>query len=305
MATIKLEIDTDAGIREHVQSSSMPTTKFLSKPMVLVSTIKLNKQFRSAFENGANQTPLYYDGIDYDQIAKKIQQVNGPNRLIITGGGLIAFQAAKQYATQCSFVSLVGVEPTGNIGTCYGGLSLRSFESNSARVDWLVGTVGRTRAGIGLFRNAHSPITQQETQNWQSIAGVNHTIAYGGNTLDAQGNRHNDSSHYLDDLNAADAGITTMIISADPFFQDTKEKLIEAANTWVTGAPDGTTRHVCYPFKEYSNVHGSHTPTPNTASWYGPSLEAAYGQLGTSAQIVLTATSSIGFSGTTDDWDQF
>ena len=299
MATIKLEIDTDTEIRQGVQSSSMPTTKLLSKPMILVSTIKLSQLFRKAFQDGANQTPLYYDGRDYDQIAAKIQQVNGTNRLIITGGGLIAFQAAQQYATQCNFVSLVGAEPTGNIGNCYGGVSLHSFDANSARVDYLVG-LGRARAGIGLFCNAHSPITQQEVQNWQNIAGVNQTIAYGGNMVDAQGHRHNDSSHYLNDLNGADAGITTMIISADPFFQDTKEKLIEAANSWVALQPAGT-RYVCYPFEEYSNVNGNHKPTHTTASWYGSSLEAAYGQLGTCAQLALLATSSIGFSDATTD----
>jgi hypothetical protein len=114
MATIRLEIDTDTGIRQDVQSSSMPTTKLLSKPMILVSTIKLSQSLRKAFQDGANQTPLYYDGVDYDQIEDKVKkQLNGTNRLIVTGGGLVAFQAAQQYATQCNFVSLLGVEPTG------------------------------------------------------------------------------------------------------------------------------------------------------------------------------------------------
>jgi hypothetical protein len=87
-----------------------------------------------------------------------------------------------------------------------------------------------------------------------------------------------------------------MIISADPFFQDTKDKLIDAANTWI--AQPGTNRYVCYPFEEYSEANVQ--PSANTASWYGPSLEAAYGQLGTSAQLALSATSSIGFSSTAD-----
>jgi hypothetical protein len=298
MATVKLEIDTDTGLREGGLKSSMPTEKLLQKPMILASTIKLNSRLRDAFETGAGQRPLYYDGIDYDQIKQKIQVVDGPNRLIVTAGGLIAFEAAKQYATISNFVSLVGAEPSGNIGNCYGGVTLKSFDANSARVDFLVEKKGRARAAIGLFCNPNSPITQKEVQNWQTIPGVNQTVAYGGNT-----GGHNDSSHYLGELNAADGGIATLIISADPFFQDTKEKLIKAANDWVAARPAGT-RYICYPLADYENVNGT-PPTPNTASWYGPRLSEAYGLLGTCAAIALTATSPLPFSNTTDTWGSF
>jgi len=302
MATIKIEINTDTGIREGDRTSaSMLRARVLTKPMIVVTTIHLNNQLRAAFEATAGQTPAYHDGIDYSQIAHYMSQVDGPNRLIVTGGGLIAFLAAKQYIVQGTFVSLLGMVPTGNLGNCYGGVSLNSFGDNSARVDFLVNHNGRARAGIGLFCNPNSPITPDEVQNWATIAGVNQTIAYGGNT-----GGHNNSTHYLADLNGADPNITTMIISADPFFQDTKDKLIGAANQWVTNAPAGT-RYVCYPFADYSNTNSPSGPTPThgTASWYGPSLLAAYGLLGTAAALAETATSPLPFSNTTDTWGDF
>jgi hypothetical protein len=129
-----------------------------------------------------------------------------------------------------------------------------------------------------------------EVADWQTIAGVNTTIAYGGNT----GGKNN-SSHYLNDLNAADSGIKTMVISADPFFQDTKDKLIKAANDWIAAAAPGT-RYVCYPFADYANKNGTHQPTHGAASWYGPSLSDAYQTLGTIAALALNANSPLPFS---------
>jgi len=294
MATIRLEIDTETGLRDGILvSESMPTQKLAKTSMIVVATIHLNLQLRTAFETGAGQTPLYFDGKDYKQIGGILKKVDGPNRVIATGGGLVAFLAAEKNITTAKFVSLVGMEPTGNLGRCYGGVTLNSFGGNSARVRFLVAN-GRPRAGIGLFCNVNSPITQYEVQNWGTIAGVDQTIAYGGNT-----GGQNDSSHYLGDLNGADANITTLIISADPFFQDTKDDLIYACNQWVAGAAVGTTRYICYPFADYSNTNGNYQPTPGTASWYGADLSQAYGSLGASAADAVTATSPLPFASTT------
>jgi hypothetical protein len=185
---------------------------------------------------------------------------------------------------------------------CYGGVTLGGLADNSARVDYLVGK-GRVRAGIGLFCNAKSPITQYEVQNWGTIAGVNQHIAYGGNTAG-----HNDASHYPADFNNVHATVTTLIISADPFFQDTKDNdrgLIDAANGWIANAPPGTNRYVCYPFDDYANTNGVHRPTAGTASWYGPDLSDAYELLGTSAADALTATSPLPVANTADTYGDF
>jgi len=301
MATIKMEIDTVPEAREGVgKSISIERKPFIlaSRAIFLVSTIKLSRPLKDAFESGVGQPARIFDDIDYDDIKKKIGDLDNPNRLIVTSGGLIAFEAAKEKATRSNFVSLVGHEPTGNIGKCLGGVTLNSFNVNNSRADFLE-SIGRNRAGIGLFCNLKSKFNPDEEADWATIPGVNHTIAHGGNTANK-----NDSSHYLNDLTSADAGITTMVISADPFFLKTKEKLIKAANDWVALAAPGT-RHVCYPLEDYANADGNNKPTPNTASWYGPNLLDAYRDLGLSAASALTDPNPTGFSNATDTWGRF
>jgi hypothetical protein len=297
MATVKIEINTETGSREGAIKSSLSTERVLSKPIMLVSTIRLSQELRGAFEAGAGQRANYYDDTDYDDLRDKISRVDGPNRLIVTAGGLIAFQAAKDVARISNFVSLVGVEPTGDIGNCYGGVTLKSFNANSDRVDYLEGQ-GRMRANIGLFCNPKSAMNGPEERDWGKIPGVNASIVHGGNT-----HGRNDSSHYLEDFNGAGAhGITTLVISADPFFFHTREKLIKAANQWL--ASDGR-RHICYPLKNYSNTDGNSHPARNVSSWYGPDLLKGYETLGSCAAHALTATSPMPFSSVADTWGIF
>jgi hypothetical protein len=287
MANIRIEIDTDSKypVTKVISSTLAPTPK----PMILVSTVHLDVDLRNAFERGANQRPTYRTGVDYEAIEGIIQQYDGPDRLIITGGGLIAFNGARDRLQRSNFVSLVGIEPTDNLRNCYGGVTLGSIGANGSRVDYLV-SKGRARANIGLFCNRKSAMNSTEVTEWGSIGGVNTHIVYGGNV-----GGHNNSSRYLEDLRAADAGITTLVISADPFFQDTKDKLVKAANDWVAEAAPGT-RYICYPFSDYGNVHGAAQPTPGTASWYGPALSDAYEALGAVAALALNATSPLPFS---------
>ena len=291
MTHIKIEIDSDKISPEGVHSPASSMSFFASsKPMVLVSTLHLSNDLKQSFEEGAGQKPLYKVGVDYDSLAQIMQQVDGTNRLIVTTGGLIAFNAARDYIKIAYFVSLVGATPTGNIGRCLGGIVVPGWSENSARVDFLVNNKGRARGAIGLFCNRKSAMNAAEVANWATIPGVNQTIIYAGNTAG-----HNNSSHYPQDFAQANAaGITTLVISADPFFYDTEEKLIAAANGWV-GPADGT-RYLCYPFEDYGNIGGHNQPTTGTASWYGCSLSDAYNQIGVTAALELNSTTSIGFT---------
>jgi hypothetical protein len=125
-------------------------------------------------------------------------------------------------------------------------------------------------------------------------------IVLGGNT-----DGKNDANRYLADLQKADAkGITTLIISADAFFQDTRNKLIKAANDWIELRRPGE-RHVCYPLADYKNEKGSHKPKGGASSWYGPSLRDAYYALGVVAGLALEATAPMPFARTSDDWGTF
>jgi hypothetical protein len=129
MAMIKIEVDTEAGIREGAQMPHRSTENVAARPIMVVSTIKLTQELRDAFERGAGQSARYFGDTDYDDLINKISHVDGPDRFIVTAGGLIAFAAAKEAALISKFVSLVGTEPTGNVGNCYGGVTLKSFTS--------------------------------------------------------------------------------------------------------------------------------------------------------------------------------
>ncbi len=219
MARIKIEIDTDKASLEGVETLTSPAIAPVSpKPMVLVSTITLTRDLKQDFEAGAGQRPLYKDGVDYDDLPTVLQTYDGANRLIITTGGLVAFNAARDTLTTAYFVSLVGAVPQGNQGRCLGGVTVSGWNANSARVDFLAAK-GRSRAGIGLFCNPKSAMNQAEETNWATIQGVNQTILHGGGT----GGRNNPNHYPAEIAHANTAGITTLVISADPFFF-TREK---------------------------------------------------------------------------------
>ena len=300
MARIKIEIDTDKASLEGVETLTSPAIAPVSpKPMVLVSTITLTRDLKQDFEAGAGQRPLYKDGVDYDDLPTVLQTYDGANRLIITTGGLVAFNAARDTLTTAYFVSLVGAVPQGNQGRCLGGVTVSGWNANSARVDFLAAK-GRSRAGIGLFCNPKSAMNQAEETNWATIQGVNQTILHGGGS----GGRNNPNHYPAEIAHANTAGITTLVISADPFFFHSREKLIKAANEWVAGAAAGT-RYVCYPFHEYGNTGGQNQPTAGTASWYGGSLPDAYSQIGVTAALQLNSTNPIGFTAVPDTWGDF
>ena len=293
MATIKIEIDTDAEIH---QLAGSQMAKLVPKPIIVFSSIHINGDLRQAFISGANnQTPVWDDGLDYDDLANEMQPYDKSDFVIATAGGSILFEAAKSTLKSARFVSVLGTSPTSNVGNCFGGVNLQSLDANSKRVDYLVSN-GCTRANIGLFCNPKSAMNQAEEKNWNSIPGVFHPPAHGGNT----GNK-NDSTHYDKDLAALDPKIHTLIISADPFFQDTKEELIKALNHWLKA---DSKRRVCYPLEDYKNVSGT-PPTNKKSYWYGPALKEVYNLLGNSAAAALTATSPLPFAKTTDTWGVF
>jgi hypothetical protein len=299
MATIKIDINTEGTTHSIDRTDDdlrlmSSKTALTATTLIIVSTIKIFKYLEDSFIAGANATPLIYDQIDYDDLTTKLHSLDGTNRFIVTVGGLIAYYAARNTLTKANFVSLVGTVPTANGGKSLGGVQLSSLADNSARVDFLVGK-GRNKATIGLLCNKKSAMNTDEENNWKTIPGITTTyIIEGGNT-----GIKNDAGHFDKDLKrASDAGIETLIISADPFFFDNREKLIFEANNWVAGAGPGV-RYVCYPIQDYANlanIGGNNHPTAKTASWYGPSLSEAYQAIGQCAALALTSSTSLGFS---------
>jgi hypothetical protein len=98
-----------------------------------------------------------------------------------------------------------------------------------------------------------------------------------------------DPNRYANDMANFPASVKAIVMSADPFFQDTMDELIDAAN--------GTGRYICYPLQAYENTGGTHLPTHGKATLFGPSLVGAYKLLGQLASIVLNTGAPVDFVG--------
>jgi hypothetical protein len=303
MVKITIDINSESPAHEPHSPSShhpfVPAATF-QEPIIFISTIKLQPDLKQAFDGGTGgiKTIPFYS-IDYDALDDFIQTKDKPNTLIVLAAGSLGFELGRQHITKGKFVSTVGLKPTGNLGNCLGGVTLNSISSNKDRVDWLTNVVHRPRANIGLFCNPKSQMNPAEEYDWtHNIPGVDQHIIHGG----SRGNPpKNDATHYQQELQAADGyGITTLIVSADPFFNHTKDLLIAAANAWA-----GSTKHVCYPLADYANTNGLAPPNRGYASWYGPSLVDVYEQLGVVAGAAFRSGGFQDFADSIDDKNTF
>src|ERR1051326_4487778 len=113
----------------------------------IVSTIKVPQPLRAAFKQGLNNSNVvikveHAASYKLAKLRAKIAQFVADSEigLIITVGGLVAFNAADEPATTKPFISLLGVTPTAPGPQCLGGVSLDSSRSNPDRIDNLVTT---------------------------------------------------------------------------------------------------------------------------------------------------------------------
>jgi hypothetical protein len=72
------------------------------------------------------------------------------------------------------------------------------------------------------------------------------------------------------------AHMQAVVVSADPFFKDTMDHLIDAANRWLTG---GKGRRIVYPLHDYENTAGKCKPVAGHTV-HGPDLGDAHEELG-------------------------
>jgi hypothetical protein len=309
MTTVKIEIDTETAYGKAPHSHLVDSAKkigFISpiSADAVVSddqAITLYGWFLKGLnDNGANKEKKHKRA--YGGLAAAVAECNSSPKkeLIVTCGGSIAYEAAASNANTVPFVSLVGVAPTRPPALFRGGVSLDSFSANRERLSLLMnaspalpGNLTFARDKIGLFCNRNSAMHQLEWDNWNPLVGKpignNDQVIFGGN--DAQGN--NSSTVY--DTNFAQAtnkSLTALIISADPFFQDTKADLVKAANTWIEAGLQLKTpenRYVCYPALAYANTSeaAESQPKKNYATLFGPKLEDAYYLLGVVASAAL------------------
>lgn len=258
----------------------------LVKGIGVISTIDIPQEFRDAFERGVNDATVlikYRHAATYKtaKLAKKVRRFNkdADIGLIVTVGGLKAYDAAAQFIIAKPFVSLVGVAPTNASAKCRGGVTLNSVQYNSNRVNYLTTKLGCSAIEIGLLQNPNSTMQAAEVDNWANSIGAGAITPAGNDT----GVDENDSATYQDAFLSISGGIKGLVVSSDPFFQDTKDELVDEANKWG--------KYVCYP----SQAFGRARPRPKAglATLLGPDLVAAYQSLGARAKSVLDTNANL------------
>lgn len=237
----------------------------------LVSSIACRPAMKSAFEAGSGIVPKYKCDVGYKRLDDAVRAFVGDSGigLIVTVGGLIAYKAANSDSTK-PFVSLVGKFPTDGSLYYKGAVNLQMYTFNPERIAHL-NTKGFQTNQVYLFYNPNSATASDEKAAWR-----------GGPTVAGTTAGDNDPGTYKNAFDSITAQTAAVVMSADPFFYDTKNKLIAAANEWVAA---GTKRYVCYPLQNYRT--GPPSPTSGKATLYGPSLEQAYEYLGKLAKEAL------------------
>jgi hypothetical protein len=255
-----------------------------SNPYIaVISSIAIDPSLLGTFTQqlpgGTTVTP--YPSLTYkkNKLARQIKKLDNDSAclLIVTVGGSVAYEVANAYLTDANqkhFISLVGSLPeaANQSSQLYGGVALKSAETNSFRITWLTNNAKFQPNQITLLRNLNSEMRARESALWQG----NECVVNGGNDT----NGDNSSATYAADF--AKVSTPAVIISADPHFQDSKAQLIQAANTWGG--------YVCYPLQDYN----SGAPTPTKGVIIGPSLLDAYKTLGQHANMFLQAGASPG-----------
>jgi hypothetical protein len=224
-------------------------------------------------------------GYDAKSLNEALQALNNDIKigLIVTAGGLVVAQeAGKDTGATLPFISLVGGTPgpfpSRGQGYFRGGVSLESFGENPHRIAHLAG-LGIPESKICLLSNPNSSMAAAETAAW--MAGGRGPVIKAGSVSKGSGNSAATYRPAFADIEKA--GMMGVVVSADPFFQETMEELIDAANSWIA---QGKGRRICYPLREYENPAGRCKPAPGY-TLHGPALEDAYEALGRMAADFL------------------
>jgi hypothetical protein len=192
--------------------------------------------------------------------------------LIVTVGGVASARAALRRSKK-PFLSLFGdviASFPGTItGNFFGGIFLHTFLNNDERVAHLKRPPHRfTDSQICLLSNPNSVYAPEETGQWPNPPR--------GRILNA-GTAADIVTAFADFTN--DGTLRAMIISADGFFQDNKDTIIDQANQ--------SDKHVSYPFQIFAEGHVK--PRHQRHTLHGPKLATAYFNLGKKAEEVINS----------------
>jgi hypothetical protein len=289
------------------KSKHHPVLPAITRRIGIVSSIDYSgTSLQTAFNAGVNDTTIGYSisqqpgTYDFASLKNAIRALDTdiaepPLELIVTVGGLIVADAARAVVAHKPFLSIVGgvgaTFPDSGTGFFFGGVNLQIFGQNVARVNYLVSNHGKAVNNICLVYNPLSHMSGLETLAWQLARPKRGPIVPTGNNPTTGAN---DSSTYASTFAsiAANNSITAVVVSADPFFKQTMNDFIDAANSCG--------KYVCYPLQDYINVP-QHTPKKTLATLYGPNLAdivhppAQYQILGQKASTVLSSLSNVPF----------
>ncbi len=246
----------------------------------VISTIAITREMKQAIKTGVGNSNIsikftYVGSYKEGKLKKKFDRLNGDARigLIITVGGNKVYDQAAIRATK-PFISLLGAAPATPDDFCYGGYELRSYALNSDRVNLLTDPAGLNfpRTKIVLLRNPNSSQSIAEVNDWRNNI-------HGGRILEAgaDGTDENNSSTFEAAFGSIPSGSKAVVISADPFFQESMDELVAAAND--------SKKYICYPLQDYANAFDP--PEKDNAVAIGPSLLDSYEDIGALASDVL------------------
>jgi hypothetical protein len=258
----------------------MPITQGIG----LISTIQytgtiLRTNFRNGVVQGGGQLAWCNDanireqrGYAPNDLDDAVRQLNGINGigLIVTVGGLMSARAAQRHAAK-PFISLIGCVTNAFPGTItgnfHGGVNLQ-LDDDGTRVNHLTTHNGIAPQQICLLVNPGGDMHVPQMRSWNE-ANPKRGPIFQANT-DAQIQAR--FSSFQNDSN-----LRAMIVSGDPFFQDHKGAVVQAANA--------SGKRVCYPLHIYAESNPP--PAPSRHTLCGPMLATEYFNLGRKAATVI------------------
>jgi hypothetical protein len=262
--------------------------KTLANPtnVCVVSVIPFaGTSLETSFKAGLGSFPLTYKppmdklGYNTNTLKTAVQQAGADNAtLVVTIGGLIAAMAAKQASTTIPFISLAGgtinfySAPTQNFK---GGLNLNALGNDATYISFLKTLLGTTQNKIGLLYNPNSGIASAEP----NVYPFSEPAAIDQSTSPTVA-----AGIYATAFSKFPSTLKAVIVSPDPFFAQTAQQLVAAANS--------SSFWILYP----SSVYLNYSPTHCTI--YPPAnvLSALCQTMGSTAVTVAsgqTATYSI------------
>jgi hypothetical protein len=232
--------------------------------------------YEAAFKSGLRGPPASVEndqGYDSNKLDAALGRLEGINavKLIVTVGGLTPALRAAQAGRTKPFISITG-SVSGLTGSknFRGAVNLEMAVHNSHRVLHII-QFGIGQDDVCLLVNGKSQLAPEEqaAANWPSTAKIK--------SIDVDQSTANPGNVCAGAFGSLPAGTKAVVVSADPFFTKYADKIVAAANAWIS---QDNTRRVAYPLHD----HGMHEL--NNALVYGPNLMDEYKRLGAKARYV-------------------